>query len=453
MPLRRRLIVLIALVLLLSLAIGSLLTYWQAVRKIEIEMTSAIAAGESTIRDAMIPLAEVSDPDRQLALLISSFNDERHLRASIIKPAGEEAMVSRVRPPADPAPPWLYQLLAGPPHALTVPLPGRLAALGSIKLETDPANEVAEVWEDATLKFELISGFFAVVLALVYWSLGKALRPLEDLSLALERVGRGDYAAHVSETGPTELAAIYKEFNRMALKLAHAEQQNQRLNDQLSTVQEEERADIARDLHDEIGPFLFAVDVDAATIPQILERGAKGNVVERASAIRQSVAHMQGHLRSILSRLRPAMLLDLGLSAAVEQLIAFWRTRRPELRIEADVARESFGTKLDVAAYRTMQEALSNAVRHGNPSRITITAKPAEAGTLVVTISDNGTGLSGDGLKGFGLTGMRERIAALGGSLAVANNAEGGVTVSAEIPLPKRPAEAAAVSAREAVPQ
>jgi two-component system, NarL family, sensor histidine kinase UhpB len=435
MPLRHRLISLIALVLLVSLAIGSLLTYWQAIRKIEIEMTSAIASGESTVRDAMITLPEVSDPARQVALLISSFDDERHLRASLVNPAGETNWVSRVRPPTDPAPPWLYRVLAGPEHEKTIALPVKFEAIGAIKLQTDPANEVAEVWEDATLKLMLISGFFAVVLALVYWSLGKALRPLEDLSIALARVGRGDYAAHVSETGPAELAAIYRGFNSMALKLAESEAQNQRLNDQLSTVQEEERADIARDLHDEIGPFLFAVDVDAQTIPQYLERGANAEVGNRAGAIRLSVAHMQGHIRSILSRLRPAMLLDLGLAPAVDQLIAFWATRRPELRIDADIEGQSFGTKLDEAAFRTLQEALSNAVRHGNPSHIKVSAKPSEAGTLLILVSDNGTGLAPQGLKGFGLAGMRERIAALGGAVSIANNTEGGVTVSAEIPI------------------
>ncbi len=439
MPLRRRLMSLIALVLLLSLAVGSLLTYWQAVRKVDIEMTSAIAAGESTVRDAIVTLGEVANPQRQLALFIGSFDDERHIRASLIKTSGELALSSRVRPPAEPAPPWLSQLLAGPRRDLVIALSGKLAELGSIKLETDPLNEVAEVWEDATLKFMLISGFFGVVLALVYWSVGKALRPLEDLSAALARVGRGDYAAHVSETGPAELAAIYKEFNRMALKLSDAEQQNGRLNEQLSTVQEEERADIARDLHDEIGPFLFAVDVDAATIPQFLDRGSKAEVVERSDAIRQSVAHMQRHLRSILSRLRPAMLLDLGLAAAVDQLIAFWRTRRPELVIEADIARESFGTKLDEAAYRMMQEGLSNAVRHGNPARVQLSANRTAQDTLRISISDNGTGLGlQDGPKGFGLAGMRERIAALNGAISVHDNApDRGVTVSAEIPLPK----------------
>src|SRR5207244_1304092 len=106
---------------------------------------------------------------------------------------------------------------------------------------------------------------------------------------------------------------IYRAFNRMAEQLSAAEQQNQRLNEQLSTVQEEERSEIARDLHDEIGPFLFAADVDAQAIPLLVSRDASSEIVNRSKAIRQSVQHMQLHLRGVLSRLRPALLIDQGL--------------------------------------------------------------------------------------------------------------------------------------------
>ncbi len=240
---------------------------------------------------------------------------------------------SRLRRPVDPAPTWLYKLLSGPAHSRRFELPAELKHHGVVTIEADPHSEIGEVWEDLKLKVLIISGFCAVVLALIYAILGWALRPLEALSAALARVGEGDYTAHVDEAGPEDLNLIYRAFNRMAAQLKTAEQQNQRLNEQLSTVQEEERAEIARDLHDEIGPFLFAADVDAQSIPLLLSRDAGDDVVSRSKAIRQSVQHMQLHLRSILSRLRPAMLIDQGLTHAVEQLVAFWHARRPQIVI------------------------------------------------------------------------------------------------------------------------
>lgn len=232
----------------------------------------------------------------------------------------------------------------------------------------------------------------------------------------------------------------------MAVTLAETERQNRRLNEQLATVQEEERTEIARDLHDEIGPFLFAVDVDAQTIPSLLARDATSDVAERALAIRQSVGHMQTHLRSVLSRLRPAMLLDLGLTHATDQLVAFWNARRPNIEFSVDVKEESFGAALDEVAYRIFQEGTSNSVRHGDPSHIALAATRTADNRFRITVRDDGTGLAKTTSRGFGLAGMRERVAILGGQLSVQENVgQTGVTLVAELPMKRdrRPAEPA----------
>lgn len=449
MPLRRRLLTLISLVLMMCVIIGGVLTYWQGLKKIELEMSSAIAVGESALVEAAGPLATTNDPVSQVRRLIQSFDGDRHIQARLITRDGGTALASHVRAPAVPAPAWLTALLVGPSRTFSLPLPDGLPITGALRVETDAMNEAAEVWDDLKLKALLVLGFCSLVLALVYVTLGRALTPLENLSKALARVGDGDYAAHVVESGPQELAVIYKEFNRMADRLAEAERSNQRLNEQLSTVQEEERAEIARDLHDEVGPFLFAVDVDAQTIPPLLARGAEDDVVARAQAIRQSVGHMQRHIRSILGRLRPATLVDLGLEHASDQLAVFWRARRPTIVFDVDVSDQSFGAKLDEAAFRIFQEGTSNAVRHGDPARVSLSAHETPAGILRVVVSDDGSGLAAKSAKGFGLTGMRERVALLGGSLSVSNHTDsGGVTLVAEIPI--TPDRAAIVSAETA---
>ncbi len=436
MTLRQRLIALIALVLPLSLLAGGLLTYWHAVRKVETEMAAALAFGESSVRDAISSMAPSADPAQHLARVVASFSGERHLRVSHIGADGNVAAASQVSRPKDLPPTWLARVLAGPQRSISIALPDDLKSFGKLEITADPLNEVMEVWDDVTLKLTIIAGFFGLVLGLVYWTLGRALRPLEDLSRALAEVGHGNFAAHVSESGPQELAAIYKGFNRMADQLQAAETQNRRLNAQLSTVQEEERADIARDLHDEIGPFLFAVDVDAQTIPKYLERGATQDATGRAAAIRQSVAHMQSHIKSILSRLRPAMLLDLGLSHAIEQVVVFWRKRHPDVVFDLLVDQTSFGAKIDEVAYRIVQEAVSNAMRHGKPSQVTIHVEVDDGSALRIRVSNNGKGLETNGAHGFGLAGMRERISNLGGELTIASAANGrGVELSATLPL------------------
>ena len=434
MPLRRRLLLLVAAILALCLAGGGALSYWHALRKIELEMSSAIDVGFAATEDALSDVGTV-DTMTHLRRIVSSFNGDRHLKATLIAPDGTVALKSRVKAPVDPAPQWLYRLLVGTTHKRELSLPDPIRNAGRIELEADPHNEVGEVWEDLKLKFIIIFGFCAVVLAAIYATLGRALRPLDALTEALSRVGQGDYSVHVAESGPQDLAQIYRSFNSMAEQLSSAEKQNRRLNEQLSTVQEEERSEIARDLHDEIGPFLFAVDVDAQSIPMLVESGKQDDVIERGRSIRQSIQHMQTHLRGILSRLRPAMFIDQGLTHAVEQLVAFWRLRRPNIQFHTDIDEQRFPARIEEAAFRILQEGTSNAVRHGSPSNVGLSARRQDD-VLTVTVSDDGQGIVAKSARGFGLSGMSERVNLLGGKLTVIElELKKGVTLVAELPL------------------
>jgi two-component system sensor histidine kinase UhpB len=237
----------------------------------------------------------------------------------------------------------------------------------------------------------------------------------------------------------------------MVERLAETEDQNRRLQEQLATVQEEERSEIARDLHDEIGPFLFAVDVDAATVQQLVDAGRLEDIRIRIKEIRDSVGHMQKHVKDILARVRPAALTDLGLAHAVGSLVSFWQGRHPGLRFEVDVPPESFGEPVDGTIYRIVQESLSNAVRHGHPTAISIRIAAGRGDEVQVTVSDNGRGMVANGSRvGFGIRGMKERVALLGGTLDVAAASEkGGLAVKACVPLPRQALPVAAAVGRE----
>ncbi len=455
MSLRRRLLTMVFVVLGLCLVAGSALTYWHSVRKVDIEMISAEEVGVSALRDALLAAHDpTSDARLQIRRVLSAFDGDRHLKVRLVSPTGDILERSRVPPPADPAPEWLFALLAGERSPRVIELPPHMRALGHIEVEAQPANEISEVWEDAKLKLLIIGGFCALVLALTYATLGSALRPLETLSAALARVGKGDYRVQVDETGPHELTIIYKAFNNMAQELDRSERQNRRLAEQLSTVQEEERAEIARDLHDEIGPFLFAVDVDAQTIPPLMDKGARDEVLARGKSIRQSVTHMQKHLRNVLSRLRPALMLDLGLTHAVDQLVAFWQGRRPAIEFTTDIDEQRLPPNIEEAAFRILQEGTSNAIRHGEPAHIALTARIGDSGRLRISVSDDGSGLVSSASGGFGLKGMRERVRLLGGTLSLQPGVTGsGVLLTAELPLPEsaRPAPLSAAKQEEAI--
>ncbi len=458
MSLRSRLLIAIFGTLLLSLAAGAAFTYWHAVKKIETEMEAAIAVGGRFAHNAIDDADELnSNPERRLKLLIADFDGDRHLRASLVVD-GKVARASELARPESPAPAWFYRLLADAPKVLNVELPAVFKGYGSVVLQSDANNEVAEVWSDIGLTLTVLTIFCALVLAFVYLTLATAINPLRDLTAAFARVGDRDYRERVPERGPYELMLLYQGFNHMVEDLARAEAQNKRLQEQLATVQDEERADLARDLHDEIGPMLFAADVDAATIERLAERGEVSGIAQRVGIIRSAIGQMQRHVREILGRLRPAVLLDVGLAHAIDNLVSFWSTHRAGLSFEVRVPEEGFGEPVDGTIYRIVQESVSNAVRHGSPSRIEITVEAGpDSGTgsetgraALIRVTDDGGGLKSGGRPGgYGIIGMSERVASLGGTLEVKNRPDGrGVTVEARLPprvdvRPDRAAEAA----------
>jgi len=435
LSLRNRLLVSVFATLLLSLIAGGAFTYWHAVAKIETEMNAAIAVGSRIARNAVDDWEEATDPARRLALLVADFEGDRHLRATLTGPGGHEVLSSQVARAETPAPAWLVSLLAAPPKKVAVDLPEIFDRFGTVALQTDPRNEVAEVWSDVWLTLSVLTIFCTLVLAFIYWTLSITMRPLHSLTAAFVRVGDGDYQERLGERGPLELVQLSQSFNHMVERLARAEAQNKRLQQQLTSVQDEERADLARDLHDEIGPLLFAADVDAVAIDQLAKSGEYDDIPQRVGIIREAIGRMQRHVRDILGRLRSANLLDVGLAHAIDNLVAFWRSHRPKLVFHVDVPEDSFGELLDGTIYRVVQESISNAVRHGSPTVIGIKVGSNDDGTIDIEVTDDGCGLKTTGVRGLGIVGMRERVTTLGGTLDVADRRDGsGVVVSARLP-------------------
>jgi two-component system sensor histidine kinase UhpB len=455
LSLRKRLLYSICATLPMSLVAGGAFTYWHAVAKIETEMNAAIAVGSRIARNAVDDWEEATDPARRLALLVADFEGDRHLRAKLIGVDGNVLLSSKVALAEHPAPAWFVNLLAPPPKVLVVDLPEVFDSYGKLQLQTDPRNEVTEVWGDVALTLTVLTIFCTLALVFVYRTVATIIQPLQTLTAAIARVGEGVYAERVPERGPLELVRLSHGFNQMVERLALSEAHNKRLREQLTTVQDEERADLARDLHDEIGPLLFAADVDAVAIEQLVKAGEHDAIPHRVAIIRDAIGRMQRHVRDILGRLRSAMLLDVGLAHAIDNLTAFWRAHRPKLSVRAEIPEESFGEEIDGAIYRIVQESLSNAVRHGTPTTISIEVKQNADNSIDILVKDDGGGLKADtGGSGYGIIGMQERVASLGGRLEVSNRRDGqGVVVSAHLPAPAPSAAARKYETHEATLQ
>ncbi|HTO63863.1 MAG TPA: histidine kinase [Bradyrhizobium sp.] len=410
MSIRRYLILAVIGVLCITLIFGGLLTYFHAVRKVRTEMQAALSVGAHFVQNALDDSEEIINPRRRLRLVVADFDGDRHLVASLVTDKNVILAISTPLAPEEPAPDWFVRLVGGQPLLAYPELPAGVADGGRILLQSNAVNEVAEAWSDVRLTAATLIAFCVMVLLLSVSILARALRRIGDVCSALSRVGEGDYSARLCDPVPSELEPLKSGFNTMAERLAEVETVNRSLTKQIVNLQEEERAQIARDLHDEIGPFLFATGADATMIRQFIATSAFSEAQARSEAIVESVRHMQRHLRSILGRLRPGILIDLGLNQAIRGLLDFWRIRRSDINFAMEGPTFSFGRRLDDIIFRVVQESLNNAVRHAKPSDILVSISRVDQ-VVYVEIKDDGIGFEPTAVHaGFGLALLRQKF-------------------------------------------
>jgi signal transduction histidine kinase len=215
-------------------------------------------------------------------------------------------------------------------------------------------------------------------------------------------------------------------------------QQNRSLTQRLFTVQEEERRYLAQELHDEFGQLLTAMDLHVKSIANSYGRNDE-DTHKSIRALDGITTHMYRDIRSLIHRLRPVLLDELGLADSLRDLIAQWQENHPgvdcDLLLEADLT--ELGETLDITVYRTVQEALTNVARHAEASRVEIRIRREQApDSLLLSIKDNGKGKEASlPTTGMGLPGMRERVLAIGGEFTAQNGVDGGFCINLSLPL------------------
>ena len=437
MSLRSRVVVAIAVLLLSGSVVGTAVAGWQAKQVLREELVAALAGGRETVVGVFDSLPRSDHPGRDLFRAVAAFDGARHVKARLVDAGGRVLRVSHPLP-VTPAPAWFGRLFQ--PHVADIVLPTPSGRGERVILSPLTTNDVAALWTEFIALAAVLSASFLIGSGLVWLIVGRALRPLSDVSAAFVTIGSGDYSAKVREVGPPELVRLSQGVNDMAHRLAAMRTSNQRLEAQLRTLQDEERADLARDLHDEIGPHLFAVNVDAAMARRLVTEGRPDLALSQIQAIQDAVGHMQRLVRDILGRLRPTELIELGLKAAIDELVAFWGARHPAIRFRVRVPDDealAIPEETRETLYRVIQEGLNNAVRHGRPAEIHIDVLQRPGGTIVARVSDDGAPTGKSEGAGFGLRGMRERVAAARGRVTVTKGpGGGGWTVEASIPPP-----------------
>lgn len=439
MSLRFRVVLAIVLVLCAGSAVGIALAGLQARSALREELNAALTSGRQSLSGAGSDISRSADPQALVARLVRSFNGDRHLEVEEVGAGGQVLLASRPLSSVS-APRWFTRLFTPGASPLEI---DALGAAVRFRLKPIPEPDVGATWTEFTDLTVVLGASIAATAALAWLTVGHALRPLGEVSAALARIGSGRYDTRVEDPGALELRRLTGGVNEMAARLAAMQARNHALERQLLTLQDEERADLARDLHDEMGPHLFAASVDAAMARRLIEEGRPDQALDQVASIGRAVALIQRLVRDILGRLRPTDLLELGLSAAVGELVAFWSARHPDIAFEVETPDDETAITglVRETLYRVVQEGLSNAIRHGRPGLVSIRIT-AGSDWVEARVEDDGAGAEPPGPEGFGLSGMRERLAGVGGRLEVLRRGPpGGWSLIARAPAPA-PAEA-----------
>ncbi len=438
-----RLSLLLGAVLAAGLAAGLGALLLHAETRIRNETEAAMRLARELVETRLPDIRASDDPRAALIRLANDATRLRHVRVELSDRQAALAPVESGGVDRPRAPDWFLSHVTPPAPSLRIEAPG-----DTIIVSADPADETGEVWQEIVW---LAIGALAVAMfafGLVSFAVNRTLRPVTTLSAALLSLERGQFDIRAATSGSPEFALIAERINALAATLQELDAENHRLIQRMIHVQDDERREIARDLHDEIGSFLFAV---RAGVGGLARRLTAPNATPAALApdcarIEAQIAALQETNRRILGRLRPAALAEMGLIDALRALADGWRRTRPdvEIALACDGPTLAKDETLALTAYRVAQEGLTNAFRHSGASRIAL-GVTIDNDIVQITIEDNGRGLpepaQRGGCAGLGLRGLAERVAALDGALKVENMSMGGVRLVARIPQQARPDE------------
>jgi two-component system sensor histidine kinase UhpB len=341
------------------------------------------------------------------AVMVDFLKSLGRVRANEIRLYSADGVLRYVSPPSTykagrRAPEWFEALMRPGVAATVIGMQG-----ARIEIVPDASRAELDAWDSVSEIFLLGLAFVVVLHIALLLFLRRLLRPTEADARRLVATTR-------------QLAE-----NREVTRLIQA-------------GIEEERKRLARELHDELGQSVTAIRLIATSIARGAEGGAAAGLAPGAGKINEIAAGLYDSVHRIVRELRPAVLEQPDLAAALADLGREWRVRHHEtelvLELEGDLG--DLGEALTLAVFRSVQEALTNVLKHAAAHRVRL-AVARRGGRLEAVVEDDGGDAAARlGGSGHGLVGMRERVAALGGVVEAGPRAEGGFRVSIVLPLP-----------------
>jgi|SRR5579863_5311713 len=231
--------------------------------------------------------------------------------------------------------------------------------------------------------------------------------------------------------------ALESESEHRYRQVEQAHEELHRLSARLVSAQEEERRNLSRELHDEVGQSMSALLVELGSLDSMLPPG-EVKLHDQLLRVKRLAETNVGVVRNMALLLRPSMLDDLGLVPALKwQAREVARRTNMKVRVDAEDVPDELGDEYRTCIYRVVQEALHNATRHSQATHARVTVRQEEK-QIRVTIQDDGHGFQPRLEKGMGILGMEERVRHLGGAFQIESEPGKGATISISLPFQQR---------------
>jgi two-component system sensor histidine kinase UhpB len=347
------------------------------------------------------------------------------------------------------APAWFTALVSPPPALQAIEFPD-----GKLIVESNASRAVLDAWEESVVLVLSAFGMLVLLNVLVYWLVGRTVRPFRQIVGALNQLEGGRFDVALPPLAGSEAATIGAAFNRMVGMLqGHIETERRAVRAELQLSDsreltrwvdhhiEQERRMIARELHDELGQSVTAMRSMALSIAQRV-RSLDPQAEQAARTIAEESSRLYDAMHGIIPRLTPLVLDNFGLAEALADLVERTRRSQPGVQIElhADLTDAQLGSEAALALYRAAQEGITNALRHGQAHELRLSVQ-GHAGEVVLELADDGVGLASGWSEKTGHHGLRwldERVRSLGGQFELVAATPRGTQLSIRLPLPER---------------
>jgi two-component system sensor histidine kinase UhpB len=422
---------------LFILLLGGAITIWHAKNATEEEVSSSISMAKQLIKlgFSQSPKIELNESDW---LPLTSLEETRHLSIQLKTPSGTTLKFPpKKQPPKQQQlpPQWFVSLVSGNYATAEHKITTKDGQQHTFVIKADPLDEMTEVWQESITFFGILCLLILFTFLAINLAFNKALKSIAVIVESLKAIETGQYEQKLPEFSTTEYTNIAKAINHMTDVMAKTQQQNRALTQHSLEIQEEERQRLSQELHDELGQSLTAIKVLAVTANH-----EKSNTTEITASISQVCDHLISVVRNMMHQLHPLILTDLGLKAALEDIVNQWSDRSPDISIVMDCTDEvnQLENKITIQIFRVIQECLTNISRHAKAKQVKINIfyKQDQQKMLHIIVADDGVGCDVEThSSGFGLRSMQERIKTLGGELHIQSEPNKGMTIMAKIPV------------------